>query len=57
MGTDDFLKIVDGLIKNEYKFLETLDASNNRISGVEGGLAIGKLITRPVVDLDYGHTL
>jgi hypothetical protein len=31
MGTDDFLKIVDGLIESEYRLLETLDVSNNRI--------------------------
>lgn len=40
LGTEDLGRIVDGIIKGEYKFIETLELSNNRLQGVECGKVI-----------------
>jgi hypothetical protein len=37
---EDLQKIVDSLVKSNYRYLHTLDVSNNRLEGVQAGQAI-----------------
>jgi hypothetical protein len=39
-------KISDSICKSNFKFLHTLDVSNNRLAGVPAGNAIASLLTR-----------
>lgn len=52
---EDFSQIVQHLIRGGYVCLNSLDVSNNRISGIEGGKAIAALIQRK--PLEYGLQL
>ena len=57
IGNEDFTQIVQHLIRGGHACLNSLDVSNNRISGIEGGKAIAALMQRkPMeygVDLEY----
>lgn len=55
MASEDLQTIVDHVVNSNYAFLNSLDVSNNRIQGVEGGKAIANLISRqPIADgLDF----
>ena len=41
---EDLLRITESICKSNYKFLHTLDISNNRLAGVAAGNAIASLL-------------
>lgn len=56
LGTDDFQKLVECLRQSKYRYLQSLDLSNNRLSGNQAGLVVAQLITREF-QIDAGYNL
>lgn len=50
---EDLQKISDSICKSNYKFLHTLDVSNNRLTGIPAGNAIASLLKREHQENSY----
>jgi hypothetical protein len=50
---EDLQKISDSICKSNYKYLHTLDISNNRLTGVAAGNAIASLLKREQNEQGY----
>lgn len=56
LSNEDFQRIVDGITQSNFKYLHTLDVSNNRIIGTIAGQLIAQLLTRNI-EKDQGYNL
>ncbi len=56
LGSEDLQKFAELLKKGDYRFLQNLDVSNNRLHGVIAGQAVKSLLTREI-DPSLGYNL
>lgn len=56
LASEDLLKFAELLKKGDYRYLQELDVSNNRLQGVTAGQAINMLLTREI-DHSGGYSL